>query len=143
VEVAYETYGRLNAAGDNAVVICHALTGDAHAAGVYLGADRAGWWDPLIGPGRAVDTDRYFVVCANVLGGCRGTTGPSSLMPGDSRPYGSRFPQVTVRDLVRLQARLIQALGVRRVAAVLGGSLGGMQVLEWAVMYPRLVRRAI
>lgn len=143
VEVAYETWGRLDATGDNAVVICHALTGDAHAAGVHPGESRPGWWDPLIGPGRAVDTDRYFVVCANVLGGCQGTTGPASPAPADGLPYGSRFPPVTVRDLVRLQARLVQALGVRGIAAVLGGSLGGMQVLEWAVCYPGLVRGAV
>jgi homoserine O-acetyltransferase len=143
VQVAYETWGRLNAAADNAVVICHALTGDAHAAGVYAGDDRPGWWDPLIGPGRAIDTDRYFVICANVLGGCRGTTGPSTPAPGDGQPYGSRFPQVTVRDIVRLQYRLVRALGVHSIAAVIGGSLGGMQVLEWAVLYPGLVRHAI
>ncbi|HMA34185.1 MAG TPA: homoserine O-acetyltransferase [Chloroflexia bacterium] len=143
VQVAYETWGRLNAAADNVVVICHALTGDAHAAGLYPGDSRPGWWDPLIGPGRALDTDRYFVICTNLLGGCRGSTGPASLDPATGRPYGSRFPQITVRDMVRLQGRLLAALGVRGVAAVLGGSLGGMQVLEWAVLYPHLVRRAV
>ncbi len=143
VQVAYETWGRLNAAADNAVVICHALTGDAHAAGVYPGATTPGWWDPLIGPGRALDTDRYFVVCANVLGGCRSTTGPASLHPADGQPYGSRFPPITVRDIVRLQAQLMQALGVRTVASVVGGSLGGMQALEWAVLYPDRVRAVV
>ncbi len=143
VTVAYETCGRLNTAGTNAVLICHALTGDAHAAGRYPDSTRAGWWDGLIGPGRAVDTDRYFVICSNVLGGCRGTTGPSTPTPTTGVPYGSAFPQVTVRDMVRLQARLLAALGVRQVAAVIGGSLGGMQVLEWITSYPGLVRGAV
>ncbi len=143
LEVAYETWGRLNAAADNALVVCHALTGDAHAAGVASGATRPGWWDALIGPGRALDTDRYFVICANVLGGCRGTTGPASPHPADGRPYGSRFPPITVRDIVRLQARLLQALGVQRIAAAIGGSLGGMQALEWAVLYPGWVRAVV
>ena len=143
VQVAYETWGCLNAAADNAVVVCHALTGDAHAAGVAPGATRPGWWDALIGPGRALDTDRYFVICANVLGGCRGTTGPASPHPTDGRPYGSRFPPITVRDIVRLQARLVQVLGVRSIAAVIGGSLGGMQALEWALLYPDWVRAVV
>src|SRR5947207_4719979 len=144
IEVAYETWGNLNATGDNAVLICHALTGDSHAAGKYSPEDtRLGWWDPLIGPGRAFDTSKYFVVCANVLGGCQGTTGPSSANPATGKPYGSAFPQVTVRDIVRLQYELLRGLGVRRLAAVAGGSLGGMQVLEWAVMYPDFVEAAI
>ncbi len=139
VQVAYETWGRLNAAADNVLVVCHALTGDAHAAGVAPGATRPGWWDALIGPGRALDTEHYFVVCANVLGGCRGTTGPASPHPADGRPYGSRFPPITVRDMVRLQMRLVWALGVQRIVAVIGGSLGGMQALEWAVLDPERV----
>src|SRR4051794_36806822 len=144
VEVAYETWGTLNRAGDNAILVCHALTGDAHAAGKYSPSDeRLGWWDPLIGPGRAFDTERYFVVCANVLGGCQGTTGPASLNPETLDPYGSAFPQVTVRDMVRLQYALLRGLGVRRLAAVAGGSLGGMQVLEWLVTYPSFVDAAI
>lgn len=141
VEVAYETWGSLNAAGDNAIYVCHALTGDSHAAGIYPGETRPGWWDVLIGPGRALDTARYYVVCANVLGGCRGTTGPASLAP-DGQPYGSRFPTVTVRDIVRLEHRLLTALAVRELACVIGGSLGGMQAAEWLVMYPSFVRRA-
>lgn len=142
--VAYETWGTLNEAGDNAVLVCHALTGDSHAAGKYDPSDtRLGWWDPLIGPGRAFDTDRYFVVCANILGGCQGTTGPSSLNPYTRHPYGSAFPQVTVRDMVKLQYKLLLNLGVRRLAAVAGGSLGGMQVLEWLVTYPGFVSAAI
>lgn len=144
VAVAYETWGTLNGAGDNAILVCHALTGDAHAAGTYAAADdRLGWWDPLIGPGRAFDTDRYFVVCANVLGGCQGTTGPSSTNPATGKPYAAEFPQVTVRDMVRLQYALLRKLGVRSLASVSGGSLGGMQVLEWMVSYPEFVRSAI
>jgi homoserine O-acetyltransferase/O-succinyltransferase len=144
IQVAYETWGTLNAAGDNAVLVCHALTGDSHAAGKYMPEDtRLGWWDPLIGPGRAFDTRRYFVVCANVLGGCQGTTGPASTDPATGKPYGSAFPQVTVRDMVRLQYSLVRALGVRRLAAVVGGSLGGMQVLEWLATYPEFVEAAI
>jgi homoserine O-acetyltransferase/O-succinyltransferase len=144
IQVAYETWGTLNAAGDNAVLVCHALTGDSHAAGKYTPEDtRLGWWDPLIGPGRAFDTRRYFVVCANVLGGCQGTTGPASTDPATGKPYGSAFPQVTVRDMVRLQYSLVRALGVRRLAAVVGGSLGGMQVLEWLATYPEFVEAAI
>jgi homoserine O-acetyltransferase/O-succinyltransferase len=142
-QVAYESWGRLNATADNVIVICHALTGDAHAAGAYAGEARRGWWDPLIGPGRAFDTDHYFVICANALGGCRGTTGPASPAPEDGRPYGSRFPPVTVRDIVRLHGRLLDALGVRTVAAVAGGSLGGMQALEWALVRPDLTRTVI
>ncbi len=144
IEVAYETWGTLNDAGDNALLVCHALTGDAHAAGKHTLDDaRLGWWDPLIGPGRPFDTERYFVVCANVLGGCQGTTGPSSADPVTGTPYGSRFPTVTVRDMVNLQYALLQALGVRSLATVSGGSLGGMQALEWLVSYPHFVRSAI
>lgn len=143
-EVAYETWGCLNAAGDNAILVCHALTGDSHASGKYTPEDtRLGWWDPLIGPGRAFDTRRYFVVCANVLGGCQGTTGPASIDPATRLPYGSAFPQVTVRDIVRVQHELLREIGVRRLAAVAGGSLGGMQVLEWMVTYPEFVDTAI
>ncbi|MEO5951099.1 MAG: homoserine O-acetyltransferase [Chloroflexia bacterium] len=144
VDVAYETWGVLNAAGDNAILVCHALTGDAHASGKYSPEDsRLGWWDPLIGPGRAFDTRRFFVVCVNVLGGCQGTTGPSSINPETGKPYGSAFPQVTVRDMVKAQYELLQGIGVTRLAAVAGGSLGGMQVLEWVVTYPELVDAAI
>lgn len=137
VEIAYETWGELNQDASNAVLVCHALTGDSHAAGgISDGHPTPGWWDGLIGPGRCLDTDRYFVVCANVLGGCQGSTGPASLDPETSKPYGSRFPVVTVRDWVRTQASLADGLGIQRWAAVLGGSMGGMQALEWAIMYP-------
>lgn len=143
VEVAFETYGTLDATASNAVVLCHALTGDAHAAGHHGDPARRGWWDALVGPGRAVDTDRWFVVCANLLGGCRGTTGPSSTDPATGEAYGLDFPAFTVADLVRVQRALVRHLGVRRVAAAVGGSLGGMQVLEWALQAPDEVERAV
>ena len=143
VTVAFETYGRLEPSGDNAVLVCHALTGSAHAAGRYADASLPGWWDPLIGPGKAIDTRRYFVVCANVLGGCYGTTGPSSPDPATGQPYRLSFPRYTVRDMVRVQARLLDALGVGSLAAVVGGSMGGMQVLEWAALYPERVRALV
>lgn len=127
VEVAYRTWGRLAASGDNAVLVCHALTGSA---------DVDAWWGPLLGPGRALDTGRDFVVCSNVLGSCYGTTGPASRRPGRRRRWGPDFPPVTVRDMVRLQARLLDALGVRRLRLAIGGSLGGMQALEWAATFP-------
>jgi homoserine O-acetyltransferase/O-succinyltransferase len=136
VEVAYETYGTLDADRSNAVVICHALTGDAHAAGYHDGADRPGWWDTIIGPGRPLDTDRFFVVCSNLLGGCRGTTGPSSIDPATGVPYGLRFPLFTVSDLVKVHRALMAHLGITRPLAAVGGSLGGMQVLQWALDAP-------
>jgi len=140
VVVAYETWGKLNEDGSNAVLVCHAWTGDSHASGAAgRGHPAPGWWDEVIGPGLAIDTDRWFVVCPNVLGGCQGSTGPASAMPGDGRPYGSRFPVITIRDMVRCQARLANHLGIERWHAVTGGSMGGMQVLEWAVMYPERV----
>ena len=144
VTVAYETYGELNAAGDNAILVCHALTGSAHAAG-YLSSDpkSAGWWDSFIGDGKALDTRKYFVVCSNFLGGCYGTTGPVSLNPITGRPYGTSFPQMTIRDMVRVQKALIDFLGVKQVRTVIGGSLGGMQALEWGVMFPGVVRSMI
>jgi homoserine O-acetyltransferase len=144
VTVAYETYGELNAARDNAVVICHALTGNAHAAGLSSPDPKsAGWWDPMVGPGKAFDTRKYYVVCSNILGSCYGTTGPASLDPATGSPYAMGFPQMTVRDMVRLQHALAVHLGIREVRAVIGGSLGGMQVLEWALMYPEMVRSII
>jgi homoserine O-acetyltransferase len=137
VQIAYETWGRLDAAADNAVLVCHALTGDSHAAGRSgPGHATPGWWDALIGPGRCLDTDRFFVVCVNVLGGCQGTTGPASIDPRTERPYGSAFPVVSIRDSVRTQASLADELGVRRWRSVVGGSMGGMQALEWGVMFP-------
>ncbi|MFV0258903.1 MAG: homoserine O-acetyltransferase [Acidimicrobiales bacterium] len=144
VTVAYETWGDPAAANDGAVLVCHALTGDAHAAGPSgAGQPTEGWWDDLIGPGKGIDTDRYFVVCANVLGGCQGTTGPASPHPADGRPYGERFPVVSIRDMVRTQAGLADHLGVDRWRAVIGGSMGGMQAAEWAVMYPHRVRSMV
>jgi homoserine O-acetyltransferase len=143
VEVAYETYGTLAPDASNAVVVCHALTGDAHAAGHHGDAARRGWWDTLIGPGRPVDTDACFVVCANLLGGCQGTTGPSSLDPATGRAYGLEFPLFTVRDLVAVQRALLAHLGIRRLHAAIGGSLGGMQVLQWALDHPGEVERAV
>lgn len=138
VEVAYETYGELNAERSNAVFICHALSGDAHAAGLHEGdaPNRPGWWDNIIGSGRALDTDRLFVICANVLGGCKGTTGPSSTDPATGKPYGLRFPLVQVRDLVETHRALLRELGIERLLAAVGGSLGGMQALQWAIDYP-------
>jgi homoserine O-acetyltransferase len=140
IDVAYETWGTLDDDAANAVLVCHALTGDSHAAGPLTdGHPSAGWWDPLIGPGRALDTDELFVVCVNVLGGCQGTTGPAHPHPDDGQAWGSRFPVVTVRDMVRTQAAVADELGVRRWRSVVGGSMGGMQALEWAVMYPERV----
>jgi homoserine O-acetyltransferase len=140
VTVAFETYGALNAAGTNAILLLHALSGDAHAAGRHSHADRKpGWWDSMVGPGRPFDTDRYFVICSNVIGGCMGSTGPSSRDPRTGRPYGARFPVVTIGDMVRAQARLIDALGITRLLAVAGGSMGGFQALEWATAHPERV----
>lgn len=144
VVLAYETWGRLSPAADNAVLVCHALTGDSHAAGrPGPGHSTPGWWDALIGPGRAIDTDQWFVVCANVLGGCQGSTGPASVSPRTGRPYGSEFPVVTVRDMVRTQVSLADELGIGRWHSVIGGSMGGMQALEWAVMAPDRVASAV
>ena len=136
VEVAYETYGERAADDRNVVVICHALTGDAHAAGHHGDPDRPGWWDSLIGPDKPVDTDRLFVISSNLLGGCQGTTGPSSIDPATGESYGLRFPLFTVSDLVKVQRKLLAHLGIKRVLAAIGGSLGGMQVLQWALDHP-------
>lgn len=144
VDVAYETYGTLSPRGDNAVYICHALTGDAHVAGRHGETDeKPGWWDEMVGPGKGIDTDFYFVVCANILGGCKGTTGPSSANPATGNPYGSAFPQISVTDIVNVQHMLLRQLGISRLAAVVGGSLGGMQALEWAIRHPEFVDRCI
>jgi homoserine O-acetyltransferase len=140
----YETYGQLNATRDNAILICHALSGDHHCAGWHSPTDRKpGWWNNLIGPGKAVDTRRFFVVCANVLGGCQGSTGPSSTNPETGRPYGTLFPFVTIRDMVRAQKLLLEHLGVVELGGVIGGSMGGMLALLFAIEYPRFVRRVL
>ncbi|TVR00459.1 MAG: homoserine O-acetyltransferase [Desulfovibrionales bacterium] len=145
VTVTYETYGQLNEQRDNAVLVCHALSGDAHAAGYYgLEKDeKPGWWDTLIGPGKSLDTDKYFVICSNFLGGCKGTTGPSSINPATGKPFGLDFPFYTVKDMVQLQRRLLKHLGIPWLLAVIGGSLGGMQALQWAISFPEMVRGAI
>lgn len=141
VVLAYETWGELNEDASNAILIQHALTGDSHVTGGSGGTyTDGGWWSRIVGPGKAIDTNDYFVVCANVLGGCQGTTGPSSIDPATGRPYGSTFPQITNRDIVRSQACLADELGVERWFSVVGGSMGGMAVLEWAAMYPNRVR---
>jgi homoserine O-acetyltransferase/O-succinyltransferase len=142
-EVAFETYGQLDAARGNTVFVCHALTGDAHVAGHHGDPERLGWWDTLIGPGKPVDTDRFFVVCPNLLGGCKGTTGPSSTDPQTGQPYGLRFPHFTVADLVTVHRRLLAHLGIERVHGAIGGSLGGMQVLQWAMDHPGEVERGV
>jgi homoserine O-acetyltransferase len=140
----YETYGELDAAGTNAVLICHALSGSHHAAGIHSEAEqRPGWWDLAIGPGKPIDTNRLFVVCSNNLGGCDGSTGPSTPMPHSNTPWGSQFPQPQVRDWVRSQKLLAEYLGISRWAAVIGGSLGGMQALQWAIDYPDWVEHCV
>ena len=143
VDVAYETYGILNAARTNAILVLHAFSGDAHAAGISKETGQPGWWSPMIGPGLAFDTDRYFVISSNVLGGCRGTTGPSSIDPATGERYAMRFPVITIGDMVRLQKMLVEHLGIERLLAVTGGSMGGMQALEWAVAFPEAVAAAI
>ncbi|HAG18931.1 MAG TPA: homoserine O-acetyltransferase, partial [Pseudomonas sp.] len=143
-QLIYETYGELNAARSNAVLICHALSGHHHAAGYHSEDDRKpGWWDSCIGPGKAIDTDRFFVVSLNNLGGCNGSTGPSSTNPATGKPYGADFPVVTVEDWVHSQARLADRLGINQWAAVVGGSLGGMQALQWTISYPERVRHCL
>jgi homoserine O-acetyltransferase len=144
IDVAYETYGRLNEAGDNAVLICHALSGNAHVAGYSSPDDKKpGWWDNMVGPGKGIDTNKYFVICSNFLGGCGGTTGPSSINPATGKPYGLDFPIITVSDMVKVQKLLLDRLGIKRLLAVIGGSIGGMQVLQWAIEYPDFVNAAI
>src|SRR5271163_3986451 len=143
VDVAYETYGELNARKNNAILVLHAFTGDAHAAGTDKITGAAGWWDSMIGPGKGFDTDRYFVICSNILSGCRGTTGPGSSNPETGCPWAMTFPSVSVGDIVRLQKMLIDHLGIERLLTVAGGSMGGMQALEWAVAYPDSVASAI
>lgn len=143
LEIAYQTYGTLNADKSNAVLICHALTGDQHAANTHPQTGKPGWWHRMVGPGRPIDTDRYFVICQNVIGGCMGTTGPTAINPGTGQPYGLAFPVITVADMVRAQAMLLDALGIDQLFCVAGGSMGGMQVLEWCAAYPERVFSAI
>ena len=144
ITVAFETYGQLNQNASNAIFVCHALTGDAHAAGWHATSDRKpGWWDGFIGPGKGLDTNRYFVICANVLGGCQGTTGPGSVNLATGKRFCLSFPFLTIRDVVTVHAELVRSLGIQQLLAVVGGSLGGMQVLEWAVRFPEQVRAAV
>jgi homoserine O-acetyltransferase/O-succinyltransferase len=143
IEVSYETYGHLSPAKDNAILVCHALSGGAHAAGYLPGQPKPGWWDVMIGPGKGFDTDKYFIISSNVLGSCYGTTGPSSMNPATGSPYGGSFPVVTVRDMVNLQRHLCDHLDVPTLLTVTGGSMGGMQALQWAVTYPERVRSVI
>jgi len=141
--IAYETYGKLNKEKSNAILICHALSGDAHIAGFHEGDTKPGWWDAVVGPGKAFDTDRYFVICSNVIGGCKGSTGPSSINPATNKPYGAAFPVVTITDMVNAQKLLLDFLGVSELYAVAGGSMGGMQALQWTVSYPDKVKKAL
>ncbi len=142
-EIAYETYGTLNQDRSNAILICHALTGDQHVADDPEDSEKSGWWSNLVGPGKALDSDKYFVICSNVLGGCMGSTGPSSINPETGKIYGLDFPVITISDMVRAQAMFIDRLGIERLFSVVGGSMGGMQVLEWAARYPERVLTAI
>ncbi|HEX3651574.1 MAG TPA: homoserine O-acetyltransferase [Rhizomicrobium sp.] len=141
--VAYQTYGKLNRARSNAILVCHALSGDQFVAGTHPVTGRAGWWETMVGPGKAIDTERYYVLCPNVIGGCMGSTGPADLNPANSKPYALDFPVVTVADIVRAQAMLLDALGIERLLCVTGGSMGGMQALQWAAAYPDRVVSAI
>jgi homoserine O-acetyltransferase len=143
VTVAYMTYGTLNAARSNAILVCHALTGDQFAASDHPLTGKPGWWTTMVGPGRPIDTERFFVICANVIGGCMGSTGPAEIDPGTGKPFGLTFPLVTVRDMVRAQKMLIDHLGIEKLLAVIGGSMGGMQTLQWAASYPDRVRAVV
>ena len=141
--VAYMTYGALNADKSNAILICHALTGDQFVASDSPITGKPGWWTTMVGPGKPIDTDRFFVICSNVIGGCMGSTGPAETDPSDGKPFGLNFPIVTIRDMVRAQKRLVEHLGIDRLLAVVGGSMGGMQVLQWAATYPQSVRAVV
>lgn len=143
VTIAYETFGHLNEHKSNAILLCHALTGDQYAAGEHPISHRPGWWNRLIGPGKSIDTDRYFVICSNILGGCMGSTGPGSLNPATGEAFGMDFPLITIGDMVRAQVRLVDELGISQLCAVIGGSMGGMQVLEWAASHKERVGAAI
>jgi homoserine O-acetyltransferase len=141
--IAYQTYGTLNADKSNAILICHALTGDQHVANEHPVTGKGGWWATLVGPGKPVDTDRFFVICANILGGCMGSTGPASENPATGRPYGVEFPVITIGDMVKAQARLVDYLGIDQLFSVIGGSMGGMQVLQWCARYKERVLTAM
>ncbi|MBN2590994.1 MAG: homoserine O-acetyltransferase [Sedimentisphaerales bacterium] len=144
IDVAYETYGTLNEKGDNVILICHALSGNAHVAGINNPDDKKpGWWDNMVGPGKSIDTNKYYVICSNFLGGCSGTTGPGSENPTTSRPYGLDFPIITIADMVRVQKLFLDKLGIKGLLAVIGGSIGGMQVLQWTILYPDFMKAAI
>ena len=143
ITLAYETYGTLNPQKTNAILVLHAFSGDAHAAGFHIGAKEPGWWDDLIGPGKGIDTNEYFIICSNVIAGCKGSTGPSSINPKTGRPYGLDFPLITIADIVAAQKYLIDYLGINKLLAVIGGSMGGMQVLQWMVSFPDRIRSAI
>jgi homoserine O-acetyltransferase/O-succinyltransferase len=142
-QIAYQTYGTLNAARSNAILVCHALTGDQHVANDHPVTGKPGWWETMVGPGKPIDTERYFVICPNVVGGCMGTSGPASTNPATGMPWGLDFPVITVRDMVRAQAMLLDQLGIESLFAVAGGSMGGMQVLQWAASYPHRVFTAL
>jgi len=143
ITLAYETYGKLNTDKSNAILIFHALTGDANAAGWHKDAKNPGWWDPMIGPGKAFDTDKYFIICANCIGGCKGSTGPSSINPATGKPFGLSFPVITIEDMVVSQKYLIDHLGIKKLLAASGGSMGGLMALEWSVRYPDTLQSAI
>lgn len=143
IGIEYEVYGKMNADKSNVILICHALTGDAHAAGFHKGDRKTGWWDIVIGPNKAFDTEKYCVICSNILGGCKGSTGPSSVDPETGKIYGISFPVITVGDMVNAQKKLVEYLGIKQLFAVAGGSMGGMQVLQWTVSYPDMVKKAI
>jgi homoserine O-acetyltransferase len=143
VEVAWESYGTLNEARDNAILVCHALTGDQYVAGRHPVTGKPGWWERMVGPGKPIDTDRFHVICSNVIGSCMGSSGPASLDPASQSPWGMRFPVITIADMVRAQAALLDALGIGRLHAVVGGSMGGMQALAWAAHHPERVGRAL
>ncbi|MCP4650876.1 MAG: homoserine O-acetyltransferase [PVC group bacterium] len=139
ITLAYETYGQLNENKSNAVLIVHALSGNAHAAGLSEGEEKPGWWDDMIGPGKAFDTDKYFIICSNVIGGCQGSTGPASLNPETDKPYGLEFPLITIEDMINAQKKLIDYLGIKKLLTVAGGSMGGMQALQWVASYPEMI----
>lgn len=143
ITLVYETYGLLNPEKTNAILVVHALSGDAHAAGLHVDGNDPGWWDDFIGPGKAIDTDKYFVICSNILGGCKGSTGPASINPKTDKPYALDFPLITINDIVNAQKRLIDYLGIEKLLAVIGGSMGGQQVLSWLVNYPKNICSAV